>query len=87
MNKNGKPGHRSRRPVQSAPERRLLHDLSNTIGALRLRVDLVTKDSTCMWAQGSNLEAIARIVDEARALVMKLEDQAQPLTARRRTPP
>jgi hypothetical protein len=63
----------------------LLHDLSNTLGALRLRIDLVTSDATCMWAQRSNLEAISRIVDEARALAGQLEEQ--PLRAIRRRSP
>jgi hypothetical protein len=52
----------------------VVHDLSNTLNALRLRLDLVSSDSTCMWAQGSNIEAINRILEEARALTGRLEN-------------
>lgn len=85
MNNNGKPVPRDRRSVQTGRKARLLHDLNSTLGALRLRIELVTKDSTCMWAQRSNLEAIARMMDEAQALVARLAAPA-PVPARRRTP-
>jgi hypothetical protein len=86
MNNNGKPIPRVRRSVQTSRNARLLHDLNSTLAALRLRIELVTKDSTCMWAQRSNLEAIARMMDEAQALVARLADLAPPARARRRTP-
>jgi hypothetical protein len=85
MRKNGSPSDGVRRRPGIDANRRLLHDLASTLGALRLRVDLVTKDATCMWAQGSNLEAISRIVDEMRGLTSQLEERAAPVNGRRRS--
>jgi hypothetical protein len=67
------------------PAQRHVHDLNNLLGALRLRVDMLTKDSTCMWAQGANLEALSRILDDALVLAARLEAPPTPLKVRRRS--
>jgi hypothetical protein len=70
------------------PVQRLAHDLANSLAALRLRVELVMGDETCRRAQGANLTAIARILEDTRALAAKLEDAAAPpaVTVARRSP-
>jgi|tagenome__1003787_1003787.scaffolds.fasta_scaffold16926899_1 hypothetical protein len=76
-------GPRGRR----SSEERTLHDLNNLLGALRLRVDIMTKDATCMWAQGANLQAISRIVDDALENAGKLERRQLAARNRRRRVP
>jgi hypothetical protein len=66
-------GPKSRR--RASPGKRLAHDLANSLGALRLRLDLVTRDPACLSAQGPNLEAMTRILDDARSLATRLEAQ------------
>jgi hypothetical protein len=60
---------------KASPAKRLAHDLANSLGALRLRLDLVTRDGACVAAQGPNLEAMTRILDGARALAAQLEEE------------
>ncbi len=65
----------SRARIRSTPSpaARTAHDLGNALGALRLRLDIVANDSTCVWAQGGNLQAMTRILAEAQALVHRLQ--------------
>jgi hypothetical protein len=60
---------------RASPAKRLAHDLANSLGALRLRLDLVTKDPACLAAQGPNLEAMTRILQDARRLAGQLEEE------------
>jgi hypothetical protein len=71
------------RPTMFAPPRRQreLHELNNSLAAVRLRLGLVTADATCMWAQRENLEAMVVALDEARALAARLEERPQRLRA------
>jgi hypothetical protein len=74
---------RARVGSQRSPAARAVHELGNTLGALQLRLEIVINDSTCMWAQGANLEAMTRIVAEAQALVHRLQ-AADRTTSRQR---
>jgi hypothetical protein len=71
----------------ASPQERAVHDLNNLLGALRLRIDILTRDTTCMWAQKSNIETLSRLIDEALTLAGRLEDGAAPVSARRRRRP
>jgi hypothetical protein len=51
----------------------MVHDLSNALAALKLRVDILRKDRACTAVQGDNLAAIDRIAVEAGAAARKLE--------------
>jgi hypothetical protein len=42
-----------------------LHALQNSLASLRLRMGVLGADSTCRWAQGENIEALMRILNEA----------------------
>jgi hypothetical protein len=77
------PSYTKARGRPSSAER-MIHDLGNLLGALRLRVDILTKDSTCVWAQGANLQAVSRIVDETLELAARLESRADTIKERRR---
>ena len=46
------------------------------MAALKLRLDVVTADSTCTWAQGPNLQAMEKTLREASALAGELEENA-----------
>jgi hypothetical protein len=70
---------------QASPAQQTVHDLNNLLGALRLRVDILTKDSTCMWAQSANLQALSRILDDALGLAAQLETPPTAVKARRRS--
>jgi|tagenome__1003787_1003787.scaffolds.fasta_scaffold20966777_2 hypothetical protein len=74
---------RARIRSQRSPTARTVHELGNALGAVQLRLEIVINDSTCMWAQGANLEAINRIVAEAQTLVHRLQ-AADGATSRRR---
>ena len=50
----------------------LLHELSNTLASLRLRIGLLAADPTCRWAQEENVAALQKIVQEATAQAKKL---------------
>jgi hypothetical protein len=52
--------------------REVRHDLGNTLGALRLRVQLLLADATCRAAQAKNLEAIERILKRSIDLFSEL---------------
>jgi hypothetical protein len=52
-----------------------LHQIGNTLAALRLRLDLVTNDSTCRWAQADNLLAMGALLREAARMVAEVEVQ------------
>jgi hypothetical protein len=64
-------------PLQSAPqttpEQRMLHALGNSLSAARLRLEVLTRDSTCMWAQKANIEALAKTLAEAAEMTSRLE--------------
>ncbi len=74
-----RPTGQHRRSPRAAPAgQQLAHDLANALAAVRLRLDLVTRDPGCMAAQAANLEAMARILDDARGLAGQLEDALTP---------
>jgi hypothetical protein len=52
---------------------RLFHDLDNSLTALGLIVDVLRSDSTCMWAQGDGLNAMAKTLAGVRLTVRKLK--------------
>jgi signal transduction histidine kinase len=52
----------------------MTHDLTNALGALTLRLDLLGKDPTCQEAQGENIEAVCRICAHAAGRVGQLQD-------------
>jgi hypothetical protein len=54
-------------------QQRLVHSLGNSLSAARLRLDVLRRDPTCMWAQKDNLEALAKILDEAIVEAEQLE--------------
>jgi hypothetical protein len=60
-------------PIKPTPSQRLLHALGNSLSAARLRVDTLTRDPTCMWAQKDNLEALSQILTEAMDEADRLE--------------
>jgi hypothetical protein len=68
-----------------SPVERTIHELNNLFGALRLRLDILTRDATCVWAQGDNLEAASRILDDAMVLATRLEAKRAALKLRRRS--
>ena len=53
---------------------KLAHHLGNTISALKLRLEQVTQDTTCVWAQGDNLKAMGRLIQEALMGADRLEE-------------
>ncbi len=53
------------------------HDLNNTLNAIKLRLTVVREDERCTAAQGDNLKVIDRIVDDAAAMVGRLQDFAR----------
>jgi hypothetical protein len=57
------------------PTRRqkLVHSLNNSLSALRLRLDLIAADPTCMWAQRENVAGMNRILESARRSAGRLE--------------
>ena len=57
-------------------EQRLFHELNNSLSAVQLRLDLLSADPTCMWAQRSNIEAIAQSLAQARKVAERLEHDA-----------
>lgn len=56
------------------------HDVNNVLAALALRVQPLLRDPECRQAQGRNVEAIGRIIDEGQRLVGRFQDlgRAQP---------
>jgi len=55
----------------------IVHDVSNTLGAIRLRVSALRRDPACMAAQGANIEAIERIVSDGTVMLQKLQRLGQ----------
>lgn len=53
------------------------HDVNNILGALQLRLQVLLRDEACQQAQGVNIQALARIVDEGSALVARLQSFAR----------
>jgi hypothetical protein len=43
----------------------LLHSLRNTLGAIQIRISMISADPTCRWAQEQNLTAVSRLLGEA----------------------
>jgi signal transduction histidine kinase len=61
----------------------IVHDVSNTLGAIRLRLSALSRDAVCMAAQGANIKALERIVSEGTDMLQKLQrlgdsDENQP---------
>jgi hypothetical protein len=54
--------------------REVAHHLSSIIGALSLRVAVLSSDPACRKAQGSNIDALLRLLEEGRALVSSLQE-------------
>jgi signal transduction histidine kinase len=55
----------------------IVHDVSNTLGAIRLRVSALRRDPACMGAQGANIEALERIVSDGTVMLQKLQRLGQ----------
>lgn len=53
------------------------HDVSNTLAAIALRLSVLKRDEVCMEAQGTNIDAISRILQEGADMVRKLQRLAQ----------
>jgi signal transduction histidine kinase len=53
------------------------HDVSNTLAAIALRLSALKRDEVCMEAQGENIEAISRILQEGSEMVRKLQRLGQ----------
>jgi hypothetical protein len=52
----------------------MLHSLGNSLSAARLRLDILSRDPTCMWAQKANIEALAATLGEAIEMTTRLEE-------------
>jgi signal transduction histidine kinase len=52
----------------------IVHDVSNTMAAIRLRLSALRRDPDCMAAQGSNVDALQRIVTEGSELLQRLQN-------------
>jgi hypothetical protein len=61
----------------------LLHSLRNTLGAIQIRVSMISSDPTCRWAQEQNLTAVTRLVGEALVATRQL---GEPRSAERPRP-
>ena len=55
----------------------MVHDVNNLIGALDLRVQLMTRDPVCAESQKDNLRAMQQIICEAGMLLDRLHSLAQ----------
>jgi signal transduction histidine kinase len=51
----------------------MAHELGNMLGALQLRLQILRQNPACRKAQGRNLEAMARILEEANDLVQRVQ--------------
>ena len=69
------PRAKAASPKRTRSER-LLHELNNSLSAMRLRLDLIVSDPTCIWAQGTNIGALSKILEEARQSADQLEIEA-----------
>lgn len=71
---------RPRSLLKPTPAQRALHALGNALSAAQLRVNVLVRDPTCMWAQKANLEALCQILADAIAETNRLETLAAPKT-------
>lgn len=55
----------------------LAHDLTNTLGAISLRLAVLTEDANCMRVHGDNIGALQQIVSTAGKTVANLQDFAR----------
>jgi signal transduction histidine kinase len=51
----------------------IVHDVSNTLAAIRLRLSALRRDPSCMSSQGGNIEALERILQEGTEMLRKLQ--------------
>jgi signal transduction histidine kinase len=51
----------------------MAHEIGNQLGALQLRLQLLKEDPSCRQAQGRNLEAMEKILNEANELVQRVQ--------------
>jgi signal transduction histidine kinase len=55
----------------------IVHDVSNTLAAIRLRLSALRRDPACMAAQGTNIEALERILREGTDMLHNLQRLGQ----------
>jgi CheY-like chemotaxis protein len=53
------------------------HDLNNTLHAMSLRLSLIEQSPVCQAEQGSNINALSRIISDAALVVGRLQDFAR----------
>jgi signal transduction histidine kinase/CheY-like chemotaxis protein len=53
------------------------HDLNNTLHAMNLRLSLIEQSEACRAAQGSNITALSRAINDAALVVGRLQDFAR----------
>jgi signal transduction histidine kinase/CheY-like chemotaxis protein len=53
------------------------HDLNNTLHAMNLRLSLIEQSDACRTAQGSNISALSRAINDAALVVGRLQDFAR----------
>jgi signal transduction histidine kinase/CheY-like chemotaxis protein len=58
------------------------HDLNNTLHAMNLRLSLIEQNDDCRGAQGSNIAALSRAINDAALVVGRLQDFARQKTDR-----
>jgi signal transduction histidine kinase len=58
------------------------HDLNNTLHAMNLRLSLIEQNDACRAAQGSNIAALSRAINDAALVVGRLQDFARQKTDR-----
>ena len=90
MGLNQDRGDRKTRSPRLLPLDTLAHHVGNTVGAIKLRLDLVNMDSTCRWAQQESLQIMSGLLDEASESLAILEERLRaPAAAQRvkRSPP
>ena len=51
----------------------MAHEIGNMLSALQLRLQLLQQSSVCRKTQGRNLDAMARILDEAHELLHRVQ--------------
>jgi signal transduction histidine kinase/CheY-like chemotaxis protein len=53
------------------------HDLNNTLHAMNLRLSLIEQSEVCRTAQGNNIAALSRAINDAALVVGRLQDFAR----------
>jgi len=53
------------------------HDLNNTLHAMNLRLSLIEQSEVCRTAQGSNIAALSRAINDGALVVGRLQDFAR----------